>query len=113
MDSQDFHPIFPTDRQLAFEQSWAERHGVPVESMAQYRHKTREGYCLPDMASNFRSFCAALEWFEEISSKTPVVVHLPKMNPQAGRLLTTLAKSMHTQYVQAIEAAGAQVQVTP
>lgn len=109
MNEQEFHPIFPSDRQLAFEQSWAERHGVPVESMAQYRHKTREGYCLPDMASNFRSFCAALEWFSGLAIKHPIVVHLPAMNPQAGRLLNTLAKSIHAQYVKAIEAAGAKV----
>lgn len=109
MNEQEFHPIFPSDRQLAFEQSWADRHDCLPESMAQYRHATVEGYRLPDMAANFRSFCAALEWAEEISSKNPVVVHLPKMNPQAGRLLTTLAKSMHEQYVKAIEASGAKV----
>lgn len=105
MTSQELHPIFPSDRQLAFEKNWAERHNVPAESMAQYRHKSEEGYNLPDISKNFRTFCAALEWFEQI----PVVVHLPKMNPQAGRLLTTLAKSMHEQYVKAIEAAGAKV----
>ena len=107
MTAQEFHPIFPSDRQLAFEQNWADRHDIPVETLAQYRHAAQEGYRLPGLGTNFRTFCAALEWLEAQSK--PVVVHLPPMNPQAGRLLTTLAKSIHTQYVAAIEAAGAQV----
>lgn len=107
MTEQEFHPVFPSDRQHAFEKNWADRHDIPVETLAQYRHAGKEGYRLPGLATNFRTFCAALEWLEQI----PIVVHLPKMNPQAGRLLTTLAKSIHAQYVTAIEAAGAKVQV--
>lgn len=109
MTSQEFHQIFPSSRQVAFEQNWAERHDVPAETMAQYRHASREGYSLPDMATNFRTFCAALEWSEKIAADNPVVIHIPPMNPQAGRLVTTLAKSMHNAYVKAIEAAGAKV----
>lgn len=101
--------IWPSDRQIAFEKNWAERHDVPAETMAQYRHAMREGYSLPDMATNFRTFCAALEWFEQIDAENPVVVYLPPMNPQAGNLVTTLAKSMHNAYIKAIEAAGAKV----
>lgn len=109
MNNQDFQGFFPSTRQIAFEQNWAERHDIPAESLAQYRHATAEGYRLPDLATNFRTFCAALDWFEEISSKNTVVIYLPPLNPQAGRLVTTLAKSMHKAYVEAIEAAGAKV----
>ncbi|MEG0064723.1 MAG: hypothetical protein RR740_08990 [Pseudomonas sp.] len=109
MNNHEFHPIFPSDRQIAFEQNWSERHDVPAESLAQYRHATAEGYRLPDLATNFRTFCAALEWSAKIDEANPVVVYLPPMNPQAGRLVTTLAKSMHNAYVTAIEAAGAKV----
>lgn len=104
MSDKDFHPILPTDRQFAFEKSWAERHGIPAESLAQYRHKTEEGYNLPDISKNFRTWCCA---------QADVVISLPPMNPAAGRLVNTLAKSMHAQYVKAIEAAGVQVQVMP
>ena len=104
MTIQEILPIAPTDRQLAFEQDWAERHNIPVETLAQYRHRDQEGYKLPDIAKNFRTWCNA---------QSKVVVMLPAMNPAAGRLVTTLAKSMHAQYVKAIEAAGIQVQVTP
>jgi len=173
MSSQEFQGFFPSSRQIAFEQNWAERHDVPAETMAQYRHSSREGYSLPDMATNFRTFCAALEWqsaFEPAEEKKQavppapifkfrqwyvgafvesvmeigrttrqeaeqrlnsmidlgegdvpqlfelwrsaqysVVVYLPPMNPKAGRLVTTLAKSMHNAYVKSIEAAGAKV----
>jgi len=107
MTEHEFHPIFPSDRQHAFEKNWAERHNLPVETLAQYRHATQEGYRLPGLGTNFRTFCAALEWLE--SQSKPVVVHLPPMNAKAGRLISTLAKSMHNEYVKAIEAAGAQV----
>lgn len=107
MTAQEFQGFFPSTRQLAFEQNWADRHGVLPEAMAQYRHATVEGYRLPEMSANFRSFCAGMEWLE--ANSPAVVVTLPPMNPQAGKLLTTLAKSIHTQYVQAIEAAGAKV----
>lgn len=107
MSDQDFHPIFPSDRQLSFEAHWGDQHGVPAESLAKLRWVTQEGYRLPDMASHFRTWCAGLEWLE--SQAKPVVVNLPPMNPKAGRLVTTLAKSMHAQYVKAIEASGAKV----
>jgi hypothetical protein len=107
MSETQFNQIFPSDRQFGFEADWADRHGVPAESMAQYRHDSREGYRVPDMATNFRTWCAACEWMEAQSK--PVVVHLPPLNPQAGRLLTSLATAMQLQYVKAIEAAGAQV----
>lgn len=109
MSNQEFKGFFPTTRQVAFEANWAERHSVPPESLVQYRHRDQEGYNLPDMAKNFRSFCAALEWAAKLNQENPVIVHLPPMNPQAGRLVTTLAKSMHNAYVKAIEAAGAKV----
>lgn len=109
MSNQEFEGFFPSDRQLAFEANWAERHDMNAEFMAQYRHATREGYSLPDLATNFRTFCAALEWAAKIDEANPVVIHLPPMNPKAGRLITTLAKSMHTAYVKAIEASGARV----
>lgn len=89
-----------TARQDAFEKDWADRHGVPAESMPQYRHRDEEGYNLPDMSRHFVTWCNA---------QADVVVLLPKMRPDAGRLLTTLANSIHEQYVRAIEAAGAKV----
>lgn len=103
MTTQQFQGFFPSDRQVAFEASWAQRHDVPAESMAQYRHQTVEGYRMPDIAKNFRTWCDACAWIES------PVVHLPPMNPKAGRLITTLAKSMHNEYVKAIEASGARV----
>lgn len=48
-------------RMESFEKIWAERHGVPLEAMAQYRFTTKEGYRLPDMASHYRTHCAALD----------------------------------------------------
>lgn len=102
--------FFTSERQLGFEINWADRHGVPAESLAQYRHESREGYRLPDMATNFRTWCAACAWLEAQSA--PVVVKLPPMHQGAGiggRLVSTLAKSMHAEYVKAIEAAGAKV----
>lgn len=49
------------NRMQSFEQSWAARHGVPVESMVQYRFESREGYRLPDMAAHYRTYCDALD----------------------------------------------------
>jgi len=50
-------------RMEQFEKLWSERHGVPAESMSQYRFASREGYCLPDMASHYRTFCETLDSF--------------------------------------------------
>lgn len=58
------------NRMQSFEQSWAARHGVPVESMVQYRFESREGYRLPDMAAHYRTYCDALD---------SVVVEVPSL----------------------------------
>jgi hypothetical protein len=44
-----------------FETHWADVHDLPVETLAQYRHATKDGYRLPGMASHYRTFCAALQ----------------------------------------------------
>jgi len=48
-------------RQDRFEHSWAERHDVPVEAITKYRHESREGYRLPDLAAHYRTWCEALD----------------------------------------------------
>jgi len=50
-----------TTRMEQFEKVWADRHGVPPESMVRYRFHTVEGYSLPGMASHYRTFTAALD----------------------------------------------------
>lgn len=58
------------ERQTKFEIIWADNHSVPVESMAKYRFDDRDSYRMPDMASHYRTFCAALEAFE---SELPMI----------------------------------------
>lgn len=45
-------------RQESFEKHWAAQHDVPVEAMAQYRWKDKDGYRLPGIAAGYRNFCA-------------------------------------------------------
>lgn len=49
------------DRMESFEINWAERHDIPAETLVQYRHKDQSGYRLPDLAKNYRTWCAALD----------------------------------------------------
>lgn len=53
-------------RQQAFE---AKRHYVSAESLVQYRHKSKDWYNLPVMASHYRTYCEAPD---------SIVVTLPK-----------------------------------
>lgn len=48
-------------RQQKFEQIWAERHGIPAETLAQYRFDSKEGYSLPGMAAHYRTYCDTLD----------------------------------------------------
>ena len=50
-----------TNRMESFESSWAERHDIPAESLVQYRHATKDGYRLPDMAKHYRTWCLAID----------------------------------------------------
>jgi len=56
------------NRMEAFEADWADRHDIPVDTLAQYRHADGSGYKLPDIAKNYRTWCQALD---------SVVVELP------------------------------------
>lgn len=51
-------------KQERFEAMWADRHSVPVETMAKYRFKDADGYRLPGMAAHYRTFCAAWDMIE-------------------------------------------------
>lgn len=55
-------------RQQAFEAIYAKQHDVPAESLVQYRHKSKEGYNLPGIASHYRTYCETLD---------SIVVELP------------------------------------
>jgi hypothetical protein len=44
----------------SFEKNWADRHDVPVETLAQYRHADGSGYRLPGIAKNYRTWCDAI-----------------------------------------------------
>lgn len=54
--------------QQAFEAIYAKQHDVPAESLAQYRHKSKDGYNLPGIASHYRTYCDTLD---------SIVVELP------------------------------------
>ena len=54
--------------QQAFEAIYAKQHDVPAESLVQYRHKSKDGYNLPGIASHYRTYCDALD---------SIVVELP------------------------------------
>lgn len=55
-------------RQQAFEAIYAKQHDVPAESLVRYRHKSKEGYNLPGIASHYRTYCETLD---------SIVVELP------------------------------------
>lgn len=55
-------------RMEKFEKVWAARHGVPAETLVQYRFESKEGYRLPGMAAHFRTYCDTLD---------SVVIELP------------------------------------
>lgn len=55
-------------RQQAFEAIYAKQHDVPAESLVQYRHKSKDGYSLPGIASHYRTYCDTLD---------SIVVELP------------------------------------
>ena len=48
-------------RQQAFESIYAKQHDVPAESLVQYRHKSKEGYNLPGIASHYRTYCEVMD----------------------------------------------------
>ena len=56
------------NRQQDFEAIYAKQHDVPAESLVQYRHKSKEGYNLPGIASHYRTYCDTLD---------SIVVELP------------------------------------
>lgn len=80
------------ERMENFESSWADRHDIPEESLPQYRHATQEGYRLPDMAKNYRTWCLALDsfGFNPISADELVILGYLNANGvekmKAGRL---------------------------
>lgn len=49
------------NRMTSFEKDWADRHDLPVETLAQYRHADGSGYRLPGMAKNYRTWCNAAD----------------------------------------------------
>lgn len=49
------------ERMTAFETSWSERHDLPLETLAQYRNAAQDGYRLPGIAKNYRTWCAAMD----------------------------------------------------
>lgn len=54
-------------RQQAFEAIYAKQHDVPAESLVQYRHKSKDGYNLPGIASHYRTYCEVMD-SEEIQA---------------------------------------------
>lgn len=62
-------------RQQAFEAIYAKQHDVPAESLVQYRHKSKEGYNLPGIASHYRTYCLTLD---------SIVITLPSGGYYAG-----------------------------
>ena len=48
-------------RQQSFEAIYAKQHDVPAESLVQYRHKSKDGYNLPGIASHYRTYCQTLD----------------------------------------------------
>lgn len=48
-------------RQQAFEAIYAKQHDVPAESLVQYRHKSKDGYNLPGIASHYRTYCEVMD----------------------------------------------------
>lgn len=66
--------------QERFERFYEESRGLPVGTCAAHRHATKDGYRLPDMASHYRTFCAALQELPEIELPEPA----PNADPQVG-----------------------------
>lgn len=60
-------------RQEAFEVIYAKQREVPAESLVQYRHKSKDGYNLPQIASHYRTYCEVLD---------SIVVDLTMLNVQ-------------------------------
>lgn len=56
-------------RQESFEQHWAEQHGVPASTMAQYRWAEQDGYRLPGMAAAYRNYCAGWDALQAKNQK--------------------------------------------
>lgn len=63
------------NRMEAFEADWAERHDMPVETFAQYRHADGSGYRLPGLSKNYRTWCNALDSVVIDLSAAEVTVH--------------------------------------
>lgn len=67
------------DRRDAFEQSWALRHRVSVEEIREHRFQTEDGYDLPLLATNYRTWCAAIDSIEVVlPAPRPESWHSPR-----------------------------------
>lgn len=58
-------------RQESFEAHWADQHGVPASTMAQYRWAEQDGYRLPGMAAAYRNYCAG--WDQGAKQKNTTI----------------------------------------
>lgn len=92
------------DRRDAFEKSWAARHRVSIDEIREHRFETEDGYDLPLLGTNYRTWCAAIE---------SVVVELPEERIARGygeQVADALGFNDGLSYSRtAIEAAGIKV----
>lgn len=84
-------------RQEAFEVIYAKQREVPAESLVQYRHKSKDGYNLPQIASHYRTYCETID---------SIVVDLGAC---AAEVYDGSGNLDFTATVEAIEAAGVKV----
>lgn len=88
-------------RQQAFEAIYAKQHDVPAESLVQYRHKSKDGYNLPGIASHYRTYCQTLD---------SIVVDLPDPYEGAKRYMNPESAFAHKEGIDecksALTAAG-------
>jgi len=75
------------DRRDAFEQSWALRHRVSVEEIREHRFQTEDGYDLPLLATNYRTWCAAID-SQVIALPISDNAHNTRIINSVGRFIT-------------------------
>ena len=75
------------NRREGYEAYWAAQHGVPVESLDQYRCDDERQYTIPKMASRYRVWCAALD---------SVVVELPDEREVLPQINGDLVRTLHS-----------------
>lgn len=91
------------DRRDAFEQSWATRHRVSVEEIREHRFQTEDGYDLPLLATNYRTWCAAIDSIEVVLPEPYGPDRLVNKRERTARLCAIC------EFAEALEAAGIKV----